>query len=299
MTARQAFTAFPARIDRQWDGDIVAQLVDYIRLPAKSPHFDPDWKKHGHIDAAVEQARRWVEAQRIEGMKLEVIRLAERTPVLFFDVPARGKGASSNSVLLYGHLDKQPEMTGWRQGFGPWTPVIEEGRLYGRGGADDGYAVFAAIAAIKAIDAEGIARPPLHRAHRDLRGERQLRPACIPRCPRAAHGRGGPRDRARFGRRQLRPALGRPRRLRGLVNGTLRVDILTEGVHSGDAGGVVPSSFRIARQLLDRIDDSRTGAVWMPRSSATFPPIASRRRSRPRHPRRIAVEALPVELLRR
>jgi len=159
MTARQAFTAFPARIDRQWDDDIVAQLVDYIRLPAKSPHFDPDWKKHGHIDAAVEQARRWVEAQQIEGMKLEVIRLAERTPVLFFDVPARGEGASSKSVVLYGHLDKQPEMTGWRPGFGPWTPVIEDGRLYGRGGADDGYAVFAAIAAIKAIDAEGIARP--------------------------------------------------------------------------------------------------------------------------------------------
>ena len=90
MTARQAFTAFPARIDRQWDDDIVAQLVDYIRLPAKSPHFDPDWKKHGHIDAAVEQARRWVEAQALEGLKLEVIRLGERTPVLFFDVPARG-----------------------------------------------------------------------------------------------------------------------------------------------------------------------------------------------------------------
>jgi acetylornithine deacetylase/succinyl-diaminopimelate desuccinylase-like protein len=137
MTARPAFTALQARIDRQWDAEIVPELVEYIRIPAKSPHFDPQWQRHGHIDAVVEQARRWVEAQRIEGLKLEVIRLERRTPVLFFDVPARGSGASADSVVFYGHLDKQPEMTGWREGFGPWTPVIEDGRLYGRGGADD------------------------------------------------------------------------------------------------------------------------------------------------------------------
>jgi len=260
MTARQAFTAFPARIDRQWDDDIVAQLVDYIRLPAKSPHFDPDWKKHGHIDAAVEQARRWVEAQRIEGMKLEVIRLAERTPVLFFDVPARGKGASSNSVLLYGHLDKQPEMTGWRQGFGPWTPVIEEGRLYGRGGADDGYAVFAAIAAIKAIDAEGIARPRCIGLIETCEesGSYDLPAYLDALAPRMGEvGLVIALDSGAGNYDQLWVTTS----LRGLVNGTLRVDILTEGVHSGDAGGVVPSSFRIARQVLDRVDDSRTGAV--------------------------------------
>jgi acetylornithine deacetylase/succinyl-diaminopimelate desuccinylase-like protein len=252
MTARPAFTAFEARIDRQWDDEIVPQLIDYIRIPAKSPHFDPQWREHGHIDAAVEQARRWVEAQRIEGLKLEVVRLEGRTPVLFFDVPARGQGAAQKSVVLYGHLDKQPEMTGWREGFGPWTPVLEEGRLYGRGGADDGYAVFAAISAIKAIDAENIPRPRCIGLIETCEesGSYDL-PAYLDAL------------KARMGEVGLVIALDSgagnydqlwvTTSLRGLVNGTLRVDILTEGVHSGDAGGVVPCSFMIAAGLLNRI----------------------------------------------
>ena len=136
------------RIARQWDDDIVPQLIDYIRLPAKSPHFDPEWRRHGHIAASIAQARRWAERQDIAGLAIEVIELEGRTPVIFFDVPARGAQASRQTVLLYGHLDKQPEMSGWRDGLGPWTPVLEQGRLYGRGGADDGYAIFAALCAI-------------------------------------------------------------------------------------------------------------------------------------------------------
>ena len=260
MTARQAFTAFEARIDRQWDDEIVPQLVEYIRIPAKSPHFDPQWREHGHIEAAVGQARRWVEAQRIEGMKLEVIRLEGRTPVLFFDIPARGQGASQKSIVLYGHLDKQPEMTGWRQGLGPWIPVLEEGRLYGRGGADDGYAVFAAISAIKAIDAEGVARPRCLGLIETCEesGSYDLPAYLDALAPRMGDvGLVIALDSGAGNYDQLWVTTS----LRGLVNGTLRVDILTEGVHSGDAGGVVASSFRIARQLLDRVDDSRTGAV--------------------------------------
>src|SRR5258706_10548562 len=254
------FTASRARIDRQWDDDIVPQLVDYIRLPAKSPHFDPDWKTHGHIDAAEDRGARWVEAEGLEGMKLEVTRRAEHTPVLFFDVPARGEGASSKSVVLYGHLDKQPEMTGWRPGFGPWTPVIEDGRLYGRGGADDGYAVFAAISAIKAIDVEGIARPRCIGLIETCEesGSYDLPAYLDAVAPRMGDvGLVIALDSGAGNYDQLWATTS----LRGLVNGTLRVDILTEGVHSGDAGGVVPSSFRIARALLDRLDDSRTGVV--------------------------------------
>ena len=141
------------RIARHWDEEIVPQLIDYIRLPAKSPHFDPEWKRHGHIAASIEQARRWAAHQDIAGLQLEVIELEGRTPLLFFDVPARGRDASRKTVILYGHLDKQPEMAGWRSDLGPWTPKLEQGRLYGRGGADDGYAVFAALSAISALDA--------------------------------------------------------------------------------------------------------------------------------------------------
>ncbi len=267
MTARQPLTppsfdaaALAGRIARQWDDDIVPQLVEYIRLPAKSPHFDPQWKEHGHIEAAVEQARAWVAKQPVRGMKLEVIRLEGRTPVLFFDIPAQGDAATDKTVVLYGHLDKQPEMTGWRRGLGPWIPVLEDGRLYGRGGADDGYAVFAALSAIAALDAQGIARPRCLGVIETCEesGSYDLPAYLEVLAPRmgdvglviALDSGAGNYDQVWV-----------TTSLRGLVNGTLRVDILTEGVHSGDAGGVVPSSFRIARQLIDRIDDSRTGVV--------------------------------------
>src|SRR5258706_113878 len=103
-------TAWTARIVRQWDDDIVPQLVDYIRLPAKSPNFDPQWEKNGHIEAAIRQAERWVKAQDVAGLVLEIVRLPGRTPFLFFEIPAKGAGASARTVALYGHLDKQPEM---------------------------------------------------------------------------------------------------------------------------------------------------------------------------------------------
>jgi acetylornithine deacetylase/succinyl-diaminopimelate desuccinylase-like protein len=248
------------RIARQWDDDIVPQLIDYIRLPAKSPHFDPDWRRHGHIDASIAQARRWAEHQKIAGLAIEVIELEGRTPVIYFDVPARGEGASRQSVLIYGHLDKQPEMTGWRAGLGPWTPVLEQGRLYGRGGADDGYAIFAALSAIAALDAEGVARP---RCVGLIETCEESGSYDLPAYLDALAPRMGDvalviaLDSGAGNYEQLWVTTS----LRGLVNGTLTVDVLTEGVHSGDAGGVVPSSFRIARQLLDRIDDSRTGVV--------------------------------------
>jgi acetylornithine deacetylase/succinyl-diaminopimelate desuccinylase-like protein len=267
MTARQPLTppafdaaALAARIARQWDDDIVPQLVDYIRLPAKSPHFDPQWKEHGHIEAAVEQARAWVARQPVRGMKLEVIRLEGRTPVLFFDIPAQGSAATDKTVVLYGHLDKQPEMTGWRQGLGPWSPILEDGRLYGRGGADDGYAVFASLAAIVALDAQGISRPRCLGVIETCEesGSYDLPAYLDVLAPRMGDvGLVIALDSGTGNYDQVWVTTS----LRGLVNGTLRVDILTEGVHSGDAGGVVPSSFRIARQLIDRIDDSRTGVV--------------------------------------
>ena len=245
-------------ISRQWDDDIVPQLIDYIRVPAKSPHFDPEWRRHGAIAASLEQARAWVARQPVKGMTLEVVTLEGRTPVLFFDIPATSP--SQQTVVLYGHLDKQPEMTGWRAGLGPWTPVLEEGRLYGRGGADDGYAVFASLAAITALDAENIPRP---RCVGIIETCEESGSYDLPAYLDALKPRMGDvalviaLDSGAGNYDQLWVTTS----LRGLVNGTLTVNVLTEGVHSGDAGGVVPSSFRIARQLLDRIDDSRTGIV--------------------------------------
>ncbi len=141
-------------IPQFWDDTIVPTLVDYIRIPAKSPHFDKDWAKNGHIEAAVTLAADWCRKHPVEGMQLEIVRLPKRTPVLFIEVPATKGAEKCGTVLLYGHLDKQPEMTGWAEGTGPWIPVIKDGKLYGRGGADDGYAVFASIAALKVLQQE-------------------------------------------------------------------------------------------------------------------------------------------------
>ena len=267
MTARDAIPALNIDTDRlhadisaQWDDDIVPQLIEYVKIPAKSPGFDHDWARHGQLDAAIEQARAWVAAQNVAGLTLEVIRIDGRTPVLYFDIPATGGLDADRTVLWYGHLDKQPEMVGWRPGLGPWTPVYEDGKLYGRGSADDGYAVFAALSAIMALDRQGIARPHCVGLIETCEesGSYDL-PAYLDALA------------PRMGNVQLVVALDSgagnydqmwvTTSLRGLVNGTLTVNVLTEGVHSGDAGGVVPSSFRVARQLLDRIDDSRTGVV--------------------------------------
>ena len=151
--------ALEAFVARAWDERIVPALTEYIRVPAKSPMFDAQWAEHGHIERVVRDAARWAEARGVAGLKLEVVRLPGRTPVIFFEVPGTRGGGSSGTVLLYGHLDKQPEFSGWRSGLGPWTPVYADGLLYGRGGADDGYAVYAGVTAIEALDRLGAARP--------------------------------------------------------------------------------------------------------------------------------------------
>jgi acetylornithine deacetylase/succinyl-diaminopimelate desuccinylase-like protein len=257
------------RIARQWDDDIVPRLVEYVRIPAKSPHFDPQWQAHGHIDQAVALAERWARGQAVRGLALEVVRLPGRTPLVYFEVPGNAPG----TVLLYGHLDKQPEMVGWHEGFGAWQPRIDDGKLYGRGAADDGYAIFAALAAIGALQAEGAAHarcvgmietceesgsydlPAYLEALAPRIGEVDLVVGLDSGC--------GDYDR-----------LWVTTSLRGLAAGTLQVEVLTEGVHSGHASGIVPSSFRVARRLLDRIEDASTG--WV-RPSAFHAPIPEER----------------------
>lgn len=246
-------------VSQVWDASIVPSITDYIAIPNKSPAFDKEWKKNGHMDRAVELIANWCRARAIPGLKLEIVRLkneqgAERTPVIFMEIP----GQTDDTVLLYGHLDKQPEMTGWSEGLSPWTPVLRGEKLYGRGGADDGYAAYASLTAIEAL-------------------ERQKIPHA--RCVVLIEGceESGSYDLPAYVD-HLAPRIGTPSlivcldsgcgnyeqlwgttSLRGLVGGDLSVEVLTEGVHSGDASGIVASSFRILRQLLARVDDPHTG----------------------------------------
>jgi acetylornithine deacetylase/succinyl-diaminopimelate desuccinylase-like protein len=243
----------------QWDRDIVGQLSDYIAIPAKSPGFDKDWVAHGHIETVVRNAAAWVEAQKVQGLTLDVVRLPGRTPVLFFEVAAT-RAASSQTVLMYGHLDKQPEFTGWRSDLGPWTPKYEDGRLYGRGGADDGYAIYASIAAVQAIKAQKVTHPRIVGLVETCEesGSYDLLPyidALRPRLGEVALVICLDSGAGNYDQLWLTTSL------RGMASGTLKVEVLTEGVHSGDASGLVPSSFRIMRQVLDRLEDSQSGRL--------------------------------------
>ena len=139
----------------QWKDEILPSLCDYIKIPNKSPHFDAKWEEHGLIDQAVEHIADWCKAHAPKGMQLEVMRLEGRTPLIFMEVP----GQIDETVLLYGHLDKQPEMCGWHEDLHPWKPVLKEGRLYGRGAADDGYSAYSSLIAINALEEQGLPFP--------------------------------------------------------------------------------------------------------------------------------------------
>jgi acetylornithine deacetylase/succinyl-diaminopimelate desuccinylase-like protein len=265
MSKLDSATAF-SHSESVWETSILPALERYIEIPNRSPAFDPHWREHGHMERAVSLIADWCRARPVPGLTLEVVRLPNRTPLIWMELA----GATRETVLLYGHLDKQPEMTGWSDGLGPWAAVRRGDRLYGRGGADDGYSAFAAVTALELL------------ARAQARHARCV--VLIEACEESGSG-----DlpayvdhlSARIGQPSLVVALDSgcgnydqlwgTTSLRGMVTGSLRVEILREGVHSGDASGVVPSSFRILRELLSRLDDERTGEVRVPELSAAIP----------------------------
>jgi acetylornithine deacetylase/succinyl-diaminopimelate desuccinylase-like protein len=243
-------------VNDMWDSSIIPELCDYIKLPNKSPHFDPDWEKHGHMEKAVQQLEAWCKTQPVKGMSVEIVRIEGRTPVLFAEIP----GDSDDVVLLYGHYDKQPEFSGWAEDLDPWEPTIRDGKLYGRGGADDGYAVFGSLTAIRALQEQGI---PHARCIVLIEGCEESGSFDLPYYIEKLEDRIGSPDLvvcldAECGNYEQ---LWCTTSLRGNLTGTLRADVLTEGVHSGSASGVVPSSFRVLRKLLSRIEDEDSGQL--------------------------------------
>ena len=260
-----------ATVDRTWDQEIVPTLDAYIRIPNKSPAFDADWAAHGFMDQAVSLLEDWARRKLAStpGAVVEVVRLEGRTPVIFIEIEGSG-AAADDTVLLYGHLDKQPEMEGWSDGLGPWIPAMRDGKLYGRGGADDGYAMFAALTAILALAEQG--------------GPRARCAVLIEACEES-----GSFDlpayvealKARIGSPSLIVCLDSgcgnydqlwlTTSLRGLIGGLLTVEVLANGVHSGLASGIVPDSFRLARELVSRLEDERTGLVADPAFNVAIP----------------------------
>lgn len=243
-------------VEKVWIDSIIPTLNEYITIPNQSPAYEANWQQNGYMDRAVELIANWIQAQEVPGLELDVVRLEGRTPLLFIEVP----GDSPETVLLYGHLDKQPPMEGWHEDLGPWKPVIKNGKLYGRGGADDGYAAFASITALKALKLQGM---PCARCVIIIEACEESGSLDLPYYIDAL--------KARIGTPSLVVCLDSgcgnydqlwiTTSLRGLVTGTLTVSTLTEGVHSGAASGIVPSTFRVLRQLLSRLEDERTGEI--------------------------------------
>ena len=255
------------QIDRTWDESILPELVEYVRIPNKSVAYDRDWEANGHMERAVQHMRRWAEAHAPQGSTVEVHRLPGRTPLLVVDVP----GQVDDCVLMYGHLDKQPEFSGWSDGLGPWDPVIRDGKLYGRGGADDGYALYGSLTAIRALEdqqvpharcvilieaSEESGSPDLVH-HIDALGDHLGRPTLVV-CLDAECGN--------------YDQLWCTTSLRGNLIVTLTAEVLSEGVHSGSASGIVPSSFRVLRELLGRVECATSGAILVEELNAPIPP---------------------------
>jgi len=251
---------------QQWQDEILPSLSDYIKIPNKSPHFDSKWQENGYMEQAVNHIADWCQAHAPKGMRLEVMRLEGRTPLLFMEIP----GQIDETVLLYGHLDKQPEMSGWDADLDPWKPVLKNGRLYGRGGADDGYSAYASLTAIRALEAQGIP---------------------FPRCVLIIEAceESGSYDLP-FYIELLKERIGKPSlvicldsgagnyeqlwmttSLRGNIVGELSVELIKEGVHSGNASGIVADSFRVARQLIGRIENEHTGEIKLPELYCDIP----------------------------
>jgi len=251
---------------QQWDKEILPSLCDYIKIPNKSPHFDSKWQEHGYMEEAVNHIASWCKAHAPKGMSLEVMRLDGRTPLIFMEIP----GQINETVLLYGHLDKQPEMSGWDEDLHPWKPVIKGNRLYGRGGADDGYSAYASLTAICALEAQGLP---------------------FPRCVLIIEAceESGSYDLPYY-IELLKEKIGKPSlvicldsgagnyeqlwmttSLRGNVVGELSVELISEGVHSGNASGIVADSFRVARHLIDRLEVVETGEIKLPQLYCDIP----------------------------
>jgi acetylornithine deacetylase/succinyl-diaminopimelate desuccinylase-like protein len=251
-----------------FERDALDTLTTYAAIPCLSPMYDTQWIQHGHIDRAIELLSDWALARKIADFDVEIRRLGDRTPVLVVTVAATAPG--DGTAVLYGHLDKQPPLGDWSEGLAPFEPVRRGDRVYARGIADDGYSTFSALLAIEAMEADGVAHsrcvvlieaseesgsPDLDAYLDDLKehlGKVELM-ICL--------------DSGALTYDRLWVTTS----LRGVLNVELEIKVLTQGQHSGSVSGIVPSSFRILRELLDRVENAATGEILLPELNAKIP----------------------------
>ena len=249
-----------------WDINILPTLTEYIKIPNKSPAFDPDWKQNGYMNDVLELAKKWVEKFQPEGSIIHIDEGGDKTPMIIVEIPGEREG----NILMYGHLDKQPEMEGWKDDLGPWTPVFRDNRLYGRGGADDGYALFASLGSILSLKNQGAKLPRIvvliefceESGSPDLPYYMDKFAETIGDVDLVICLDSGAGNYDQFWSTVS---------LRGMISCNLKVEVLNEGVHSGNASGMVPSSFRLIRQLISRLEDEVSGEILIPELHADIP----------------------------
>lgn len=255
------WSAVKETISEEWDKTVVPAISAYIEVPNQSPHYDAEWATNGLMQEAMNVILKWVETQPIKGLKYEVAEAEGRTPFLILEID--GTEPTANTLLMYGHMDKQPPLLPWAEGLHPHKPVYRDGKLYGRGGADDGYSVFSALTSVAAVQKYGV---PHGRIVIIIEACEESGSGDLPYYMEHFKDRIGNVDllicldsgAMTYDKLWLTTAL------RGTTGGILTVKTMTESMHSGLAGGVVPDSFRIARSLLDRIEDPVTGFVRIP-----------------------------------
>jgi len=251
------FEATNKLIESEFEKSVLPGLCDFIKIDNLSPFFDPEWNSNGKLEKAAEFLLNWVNAQGVKGLNSEILKDEDKTPLLLVEIDANG---SDKNFLMYGHFDKQPHFSGWAEGLGPTIPVIRDGFLYGRGAADDGYAVFSAVLGLKAVQEQGLKHG---RVVIIIEGSEESG------SPHLVHYIDKLKDR--IGAPDLLVCLDSgaldydtlwiTTSLRGNLIVDITCEVLEEGVHSGAGTGLAPDSFRILRHILDRIEDSKTGKV--------------------------------------
>jgi acetylornithine deacetylase/succinyl-diaminopimelate desuccinylase-like protein len=258
-----------AELNLDFTRDALAPLKHYVTIPCISPDYDANWEQGGHLDSAAHYLTSWAKTRAIGDLTISIEQLPGRTPLIYCEIGATSETASG-TLAIYGHFDKQPPLGNWSEGLDPFTPVVRDGKLYGRGTADDGYSLFAAILAIEALEKAGMkhSRIVVLIEGSEESGSPDLEPYMDALSERIGNLEflicldSGAQSYDRLWLTQS---------LRGNVTCTLHVGVLEHGMHSGEAGGVVPSSFRIMRHLLDRVEDSSTGEILLDALHAQVP----------------------------
>jgi len=249
-----------SRSDEIWEDSILPSLSEFIEIKALSPLFEPKWAEIGELDKTIDLFCNWLDDQGILGMKYETHRIDGKSPVLLVTVDGTGPG----EVIFYSHLDKQPSKPElWSDGLHPLKAVRRDPWLYGRGTIDDGYGGYLCATSVRLLQEAGIPHP---RCTFLIETCEESGSFDLPPYLDALTGELGNPDMI------VVMDSGGPdydhiwmtEALRGLVSGTLSVKVSHEGIHSGNSGGSIPSSFRIIRELLDRVEDSKTGEVLIP-----------------------------------